>query len=290
LSATTTAPDTPVTAGTVVDNVLPGTRTYTIVETLPTPTTAGSWTVDGFECTDGTVGNNPPTSPTQTVTLISGSAVDCTYTDLFTPIGSLTVTKTTLAGTGTTSFVVTPVVSNPDTDTTDTASALLTATTTQPGVAVTATQVAGAPLNPLAIGQYSIVEEGPGDTSAGLWTPVSIVCNGAQVEPSAADVLVSVTTTDPHVTCAFTNTFTANPPVIPTTTTTVPSGSGGTAAATTIPGGSSGGQLAATGSDVRMPLALAALLALLGVVMIGVDRVRRSRRAAAVPLRRYPPL
>ncbi len=70
-------------------------------------------------------------------------------------------------------------------------------------------------------GQYSIVEEGPQDSTLGAWAPVSIVCNGTSTDPTSSDVLVTLTPADPQVTCAFTNTFT---PVAqaPASSTTVP--------------------------------------------------------------------
>src|ERR1019366_6498306 len=97
----------------------------------------------------------------------SGESLECTYTNLFTPDATLTITKTTTGGVGSTDFVVTPVApsdasapgSGEGTD------PVLTANTTRPGVPVTATQSAGGPLNPLDLGQYSIVEEGPEDTT-----------------------------------------------------------------------------------------------------------------------------
>ena len=148
----------------------------------------------------------PPTTPLPT----AGDSLECTFTNQLTAAGSLTITKTTTGGVGTTDFVVTPVADPTDTtvpgDTTD---PVLTATTTQAGVPVTAAQTAGSPLNPLPLGQYSIVEEGPESSTLGAWSPVSIACNGASTDPTASDVLVTLTAADPHVTCAFTNTFTA---------------------------------------------------------------------------------
>jgi hypothetical protein len=287
LSAATTAADTPVQAGAVTDVGGSGPQTYAIVETPPAPTPAGSWSVTGFQCTGGTVGSDAPTSPSQTVTLLPTSAVDCTYTDRFTPNGGLTITKTTLTGIGSTYFVVTPVVSSPDA-TGEAVGPLLNATTTEPGVAVSATQMDGNPLNPLAPGQYSIVEEGPGDSTAGAWTPESIVCTGSETQPTTADVLVTVTSANPHVTCAFTNTFAPSTPE-PATITATASEPGSTAASSTSPGTSSNGQLAATGADVRMPLALALGLAVLGLALIGVDRMRRSRRKVPVHPGHAPP-
>ncbi len=94
-------------------------------------------------------------------------------------------------------------------------------------------------------------------------------------------MLVTLTSADPHVTCAFTNAFTATPPA--TTTTTVPATTtteaGGVAASET---GTSGGGLAMTGEDVRLPLGTAGILAVAGAVLLGVDRVRRRR--VPVPL------
>jgi hypothetical protein len=120
-----------------------------------------------------------------------------------------------------------------------------------------------------------VVEEGPESSGLGTWAPVSIACNGVASDPTASDVLVTITAADPHVTCAFTNAFT---PVeqAPSTSTTV------AATATTVT--PTGPALAATGTDVRVPLALAVVLALAGSALLVIDRLRRARRA--VPLHR----
>ena len=284
LVATTSAPDQPVAAtmadGTAFNPLLvPGTYTFSEDLTSVNAGGGGSWALTGFNC-DGEPGTpvpgnpttftftNPPTTPLPTV----GDSLECTFTNQLTPSGSLTVTKTTTGGVGTTGFVVTPVTDPTDTtvpgDTTD---PVLTATTTQAGVPVTAAQTAGSPLNPLTLGQYSIVEEGPESSVLGAWSPVSISCNGASSDPTASDVLVTLTAADPHVTCAFTNTFAA---VQQNTTSS-------TAVTTPAPVGPG---LASTGTDVRPPLILALALATAGSALLVIDRVRRRRRVAPLSL------
>jgi hypothetical protein len=247
LSATVSQPDDPVvacTASSVCDTVDTGgsfPATYTITEGLPPASPSGSWAVSGFECN----GNGGPTSDlTQSVTItsLSDATQACVFTDSFTPTGSLTITKTTTGGVGSTDFVVTPVTLPPDES--DTGQTLLTATTTQPGVPVTATLSSGPPLDPLTVAQqYSITEEGPDNTGAGTWATHSISCNGAATDPSTSDTIVTLTAADPHVTCAFTNAFTASPPATTTTTTSTT-----VTAATT----DTGGQVAATSAALKL--------------------------------------
>ncbi len=291
LAATTTNPDDPVAAtrgdGTAFSPVLvPG--VYTLSEDLTSVNAAGggSWALSGFNC-DGEPGTPVPGSPTAftftyppTTPLPSpGDSLECTFTNQFSPDGSLTITKTTTGGVGTTAFVVTPV-SNPTITTvpSETNEPVLSATTTQAGVPATATQTAGSPLNPLAPGQYSIVEEGPQSSTLGAWAPVSIACNGASTNPTASDVLVTLTAADPHITCAFTNAFSA---VEQTTTSS-------TAAPTPTPGPAAPA-LASTGTDVRIPLVLSLALALAGSALLVIDRIRRRRRVAPLHLDDDPP-
>ena len=281
LSASTTGEDTPVEAGTVHDTAL---GAYTITEELPSADAAGHWSVSAFDC-NGTPG---PVTTTQVVHVTAAAQpFECTFTNHFTPDGGLTVTKTTVGEIGTTDFVVTPLT---DADPSaapagDTSDPVLRATTAESGLAVPATQVSGAPLNPLPMGRYSIVEEGPADTSSGTWAPVSISCNGSQSDPSSSATIVDITEADPHVTCAFTNAFTALTSPTSTTTTSstvtpvvppVPSGPGAQAASSTSPGAPGPG-LAMTGSDVAVPLGVALALAVAGLVLLAVDRVRRGR-------------
>ncbi len=282
-SATTAAPDTPVEAGTTT-----GAGVYQITEDLTAAdaaTPGGHWSVASFTC-DGTPGPDPPTSPTQSVTVpVTDTDVECTFVNLFTPDGVISVSKTTTGGVGTTDFSVTPL--DPPAGETDAGGPLLRATTTQPGQAVAAHQVAGTtPIDQLPLGSYSISEEGPEDTPAGTWAPGSITCDGSPHDPSASDVIVTVSAATPHVDCSFTNVFTAVTPATTTTTTsttvvptptTTPSGGGDTNGSSTTPVVPA---LAMTGEDVRLPLGIALVLAVLGLALIGLERVRRPRRPA----------
>ena len=235
-SATTTVADVPVLAGTTPDHIVGSPATYGISETLPAATAAGSWAVAGFFC----IGQPAfPVSTSQTVQIPVSTGANtpfgCLFVNKFTPTASITITKTTTGGTGTTQFSIVPTAQSGGGDTTD---PIYSATTTQAGVATTATQVSGSySLDSLDLGQYSIVESGPDNTTDGTWLPQAITCNGQSSDPTSSDVLVTLTNADPHVTCAFTNAFTATPPST-TTTTAAP-----TATTTTV-----AGEVAGTGT------------------------------------------
>jgi len=290
LSATTTTEGVPAEACTsapstchVVDNPATLPADYTIVETVPAPDATGSWAVTAFDC-NGVAG---PVSATQTIHVTTAlETLACTFTNTFTPTGSITITKTTLGGKGTTEFSIVPVPALGETETVD---PIYSATTASPGIAVTATKISGDySLDSLVLGKYSIVESGPENTIAGSWAPQAITCTGAFTTPSNADVLVTLTSAVPHVTCSFTNLFTAAPPTTttttaaPATTTTVP---GGAAAANTGANGNGNGSgpgLAMTGEDVRIPLGAAGVLAGLGASLLALDRIRRRRMVPVV--------
>ena len=298
LSATTTTPGVPVEACTsdvapvcdVADSPATLPATYTVTETLPTATAAGSWAPTAFDCN----GVSQAAGASQSVVVTTAAeSLECTFTNTFTPRGAITLTKTTVGGTGTTEFAVVPA--HPTTDP-DTADPVYAATTTAPGVPATAVQVSGDySLDSLDLGTYSVVESGPDDTAAGTWAPQSITCNGASSDPTNSDVLVTLTSADPRVTCAFTNALTATPPTTTTTTTTT---TAPPATTSTVPGevaagdtGASGGgqSLAMTGEDVRLPLGIALALALTGSALLLVDRVRRRPAPARAHDRDHPP-
>ncbi len=280
LSATVSQPDDPVvacTATAVCDTVDTGgsfPATYTMTEALPPAAPAGTWAVSGFECNGN---GGPTTDPTQSVTItsLSDAIQACVFTDSFTPTGSVTITKTTTGGVGSTDFVVTPVTL--PSDESDTGQTLLSATTTQPGVPVTATLTSGPPIDPLAVNQqYSITEEGPENTVAGTWATHSISCNGAATDPTASDTVVTLTAADPHITCAFTNAFTAAPPATTTTTTTAAVTTTTTTAGPQVASATSAVKLAATGLDTPLLLEVGVLLVLAGLALMAGEWTRRS--------------
>ena len=288
LSASTTTEGVPAEACTsapatchVVDNPATLPADYTVVEMVPAPDSTGSWAVTAFDC-NGTAG---PVSATQTIHVTTAlETLACTFTNTFTPTGSITITKTTTGGTGTTEFSIVPVPAVGESETVD---PVYSATTTSPGIAVTATKISGDySLGSLTIGKYSIVESGPENTIAGSWVPQAINCNGTFSTTTSSDVLVTLTSADPHVTCSFTNLFTATPPATTTTTAT-------SATTTTVPGGAaavdtgangngSGPGLAMTGEDVRIPLGVAGILAGLGASLMAWDRFRRRRSVPVI--------
>ncbi len=286
----TTAPGEPVAATSAsgaafAPALSPG--TYQFTEDLSAANAAaegGTWSLAGFNC-DGVTGTAAatPASESFVVTsafILTGESLECSYTNLFTPDAGLTITKTTSGGVGSTDFVVS-LASPPDDPsapgTGEGSVSVLTAVTSHPGLAATAVGTGGVPLDPLAPGRYSIVEEGPEDTPLGTWSPVSIRCNGAATDPTSSDVLVTLTAADPHVTCAFTNAFTAFAPATTTTSTTTAASAGGgsSAASSTTPVP----QLASTGTNVELPLGVAMAIVLAGLVLIIIDRVRSTRRS-----------
>ncbi len=187
---------------------------YTATETLPAVTGAGSWDLSSAEC-DGTdvtgsvVSNGQQRTLSHTV--LVGAPAICNMTNTFTPTGSIAIRKTTQGGVGTFTYVVDDLLdpSNP------TFVGQQQATTTTTGTPVTATgdaldglyasdpNDAASSAHPYAIGEIA-----PADTSAGSWRLTSVRCsNGLTRQALNGYVTLDLTTTDPHVTCDFINTF-----------------------------------------------------------------------------------
>jgi len=198
---------------------------------------------------------------------------DRPFTTAFVATGSITITKTTNGGTGTTEFSIVPTVSTGESET---ANPVYQAVSTTAGVPVTAIQILGDhSLNALDMGTYSIVESGPVGSAGGTWAPQPVTCNGVASDPTASDVLVTPSPSDPHVSCAFTNAFTATP-APPTPPTTSPGG----VAANDL--GTSGSALASTGANLPALLGVGTALVLAGGALLAVDRQRR--RPEPVPV------
>ncbi len=192
LTATTTEPDTPVTATGLPDTVPAG--TYQMTEQLPA-SPAGTWSVDQASCDGG-----PPTTERGTTITellpVNGSA-DCTFVNRFTPLGTLTLNLVTRgpapAAVGTGSFSVT-TVDDPDFDRAQ------TATTIAPDLPAPAT---GDPLDHLAFGTYAVVSTPPDTTGAGSWRFVSFSCAGSQPVGALPDgtIQVPLSVADPTADC-----------------------------------------------------------------------------------------
>jgi hypothetical protein len=210
-----------------LDEIAPG--DYYVAETLPAPTALGSWEVGAASCAgqDIPVTVDGPLRRTAELTLPLDpqdptAPLDCVVTNVFTPAGSITVTKTTLGATGVFPFVVTP---NARTDVSWAGSA----TTTVPGVSVGAAASSGVqgplaaalPVDPAQ--PYTVTELLPAPSDAGRWVVESVDCgpNGAgTLDPTTASITVVLTQDNPAAECAFVNRFvpTGTLDVIKTTT------------------------------------------------------------------------
>ena len=157
------------------------------VNELPSP----NWELESLSCVSQSGGSTTAISgASASITLAGGDTVTCTYTDRFAlPKGTLTVSKVTHGGVGTFDFDVTPGDTH------------LTATTTQPEIAVNADQ---GPLT-LAPGSYTVTETLP-SSSAGHWSVDGADCNG-QTTTGSASATVDLPTGGSAL-CTFSNTFT----------------------------------------------------------------------------------
>ncbi|HEX4520260.1 MAG TPA: DUF11 domain-containing protein [Gaiellaceae bacterium] len=130
---------------------------------------------------------------TATITLAAGDTVTCTYSDSQTPpTGGLSLSKTTIGGTGTFGYTVSSSSGG--------SVATATATTTKPGVEVAATP---ATLQ-LAPGSYKIAESMP-KVDGGTWTLTAVSCDGKSL-PASSPVTVTITS-GTGAACSFENTF-----------------------------------------------------------------------------------
>lgn len=207
-TVTTTAEQTPVT---VVSAPQAPPGAYVIGETLPAGTPVGTWEVDSAFC-NGT--SLPVVAAGQdrnmSYSAVAGQPVDCLVTNRFTPGGSIEIRKTTLGGTGTFGYTVDAIYPDPRSD--PGISYLATATTTQPGIPVTATWQ-GAPASNLVAeptSSYIIKEQTPPISNAGSWRLVSVGCGPNIVVVSrtgSAAAVVQLDPAHPDAVCSFTNQF-----------------------------------------------------------------------------------
>lgn len=195
----------------VADSVgsIPG--TYTVTETLPAPTGAGSWEAQDAQCN----GENVPLTAnglqrTGSVEIGEGESFNCLVTNRFTPGGSITIRKATTPTTGTAGFVVSER-DGAQIARGDSAVYRATATTVAEGEFQEAVWE-GAAADELTVdpaARYGIVEILPAPSAAGSWRLASVDCgpNDAVVNTEEASVDVTLTAENPDAVCDFTNVF-----------------------------------------------------------------------------------
>jgi LPXTG-motif cell wall-anchored protein len=190
-----------------------GTTRFT--ETVPT-SAAGTWVLDHADC-DGTPLSVSGLTATLTIAHPVGShlAALCTLVNRWVPAARLTTDLTTLGGTGSAVFVITPL---------DTSGGggvgpalVQTAATTASGVAATA---AGDDTTALDVGTYTVTPSALVDPPGGHWVFDSAVCAGgaASSGPLGADHAMEVTladgtATDAAADCHFVYSLRADPTV-----------------------------------------------------------------------------
>lgn len=190
------------------------TGSYTMSEVLPAPTAAGSWEVQEASCSNGV--DAPTTYPvtatgqTRTITLttITPTTNHCLFVNVFTPAGSITLEKTSIGGTGTFGYDITPLGTDDAPDSTTTYRAA--ATTTAAGVPVTAAPV-GTAADALVVEpstRYLVREQAPTGELTGYWRRTGFTCGPNSVEAAGANAfIVTLDTTNPDATCSVENTF-----------------------------------------------------------------------------------
>jgi uncharacterized repeat protein (TIGR01451 family) len=193
-TATTTAPDTQVTATPTFDDLPPG--TYTIAEQQPS-SDAGDWTLSAVRC------NAQPlpvvVGARVSVDISPGQGTLCTFFNRFTPAGSIRLRKITLGATATVGFVVTDA-----SDQLENRAYEQHATTKQQGVAVLAQ---GDDTSNLPLGAYDIRETTPSGTDGGGWRVESVLCNGIPVGSAQGRTRVTLTSENPDLDCTVTDRF-----------------------------------------------------------------------------------
>jgi hypothetical protein len=216
--ATTTKAGVPVDAQPSPLSLAPG--TYTIREQRP-QSADGRWRLDRVRCNGEIVTSRPVR-----VQITGGAASVCTFVNVFTPRGSISVSKVTYGNTGTAAFVISPQAGTPT-------RFLQHATTTKQGVTADAEPATPADATDhLRLGSYMIVEQSPPASVAGRWTLAAVLCNGV-VQPFAQGaVTVRLTRQEPSVHCVFADSYSVTPPpdpppVVPPTPPVNPPGGGG---------------------------------------------------------------
>ncbi|RAJ44663.1 hypothetical protein K353_01239 [Kitasatospora sp. SolWspMP-SS2h] len=209
---TTTAEGEPVT---VASAAHPLAGHYALTEAIPAPDGTGHWDTPTAYCngTELPVTTGPATGTAPRGTWNAGydlptdSETHCLLTNRFVPGGRITVEKTTLGGTGTFDYLITPHPVGRTAEPTD-VTLRATATTTAENTPVTAVPAA----EQLRVSdqiRYTVQELMPPATADGRWELESADCgpNTGPVDRERAVTDVLLTAADPAPTCRFTNRF-----------------------------------------------------------------------------------
>ena len=177
-----------------------GAGRYRIVEDLPADD-AGRWALERVECG----GEKVPVSGDGVEVTVSAREVEtCTFTNNFTPHGSIEISKVTRGGVGTTGF---EVDSAADPEVTFAGQATTTAEDAP-------ARAEGEAADHLELGTYTITESPPAP-GAGEWELVDVTCDGRVLPFAQGRIEVTLTAKDPHRHCTFVNRFRpkAEPPL-----------------------------------------------------------------------------
>ena len=164
--------------------------TYTVTETLP-PDKGGRWELERVAC-EQTGAKGARNGPAVEIDVRDAGTV-CTFYNRFTPAGRITLRKLTLGGTATARFQVRPNAGDPRPEREQ------LATTTEPGVAVTAT---GDDLDDLPIGTYTVKETISGPDR---WEIAAIDCNGRPYPSVKGQFEIELTDAEPALDCTVAN-------------------------------------------------------------------------------------
>jgi hypothetical protein len=243
--------------------------TYEIREHLP-ETARGKWSLQSVFC------NTVEKSAENPVRVeLTGSPKICTFTNRFTPAGSIRIHKVTLGDVTTTSFFVVPNFGVPG-------RYVQSATTTREGEPEPAT---GDDTSELPLGDYIIQELAPFVASPpGSWTLDAVVCDGLPIPSDQGRVHVQLTADHPDLDCTFTNVFTRPPeppPPAPDTTPPPPAPTTVDAPAVSVLGATSASQQAVPKADLEVTKSATPRRLVIGATVRYVVTVTNRGPAAA---------
>ena len=173
---------------------------YRIEETLPS-TAHGDWKLSSVFCN------------TNTKQIIDGTAVNftvpdqggvCTFTNTFTPAGSIILRKSTIGATGTFKFAIRPQFGE--------VTELTQSVTTTSTLATDSKRATGDPTNHIPLGVYTVQEttaSAQGDN--GLWRVDSVICDGVPQQSFEGGLRIELTTDKPDRDCTVTNELIKSP-------------------------------------------------------------------------------